>query len=129
MNWVSIGSSNGLSPFRRQAITRTNADFLSIGLEEQISVKFELRYTTFLSLKNTFENVVYKLAAILCRGRGVKGMFTREEQCLIYICHGTTAVKAGVKYQLEHIMAVKTKWKCIQFAFLSSVPLLGEMGP
>ena len=31
MNWVSIGSGNGLSPVRRQAITRTNADILSIG--------------------------------------------------------------------------------------------------
>ena len=29
-NWVSIGSGNGLSPVRRQAITRTNADLLSI---------------------------------------------------------------------------------------------------
>ena len=28
-NWVSIGSGNGLSPVRRQAITQTNADLLS----------------------------------------------------------------------------------------------------
>ena len=31
-NWVSIGSGNGLSPVRCQAITWTNADLLSIGL-------------------------------------------------------------------------------------------------
>ena len=31
MNWVSIGSGNGLSPALRQAITWTNADLLSIG--------------------------------------------------------------------------------------------------
>ena len=31
MNWVSIGSGNGLAPKRRQAITWTNADLLSIG--------------------------------------------------------------------------------------------------
>ena len=30
MNWVIIGSGNGLSPVRRQAITWTNADLLSI---------------------------------------------------------------------------------------------------
>ena len=30
MNWVSIGSDNGLSPGRRQAIIWTNADILSI---------------------------------------------------------------------------------------------------
>ena len=31
MNWVSIGAGNGLTPVPRQAITRTNADLLSIG--------------------------------------------------------------------------------------------------
>ena len=31
MNWFIIGSSNGLSPDRRQAITWTNADLLIIG--------------------------------------------------------------------------------------------------
>ena len=30
MNWVSIGSCNGLSPVRRQTITWTNTDLLSI---------------------------------------------------------------------------------------------------
>ena len=30
VNWVSIGSDNGLSPGRRQAIIWTNADILSI---------------------------------------------------------------------------------------------------
>ena len=34
MNWVSIGSGNGLSPVLHQAITQTNADILSIGLLE-----------------------------------------------------------------------------------------------
>ena len=31
VKWVSIGSGNGLSPIRCQAITWTNADLLSIG--------------------------------------------------------------------------------------------------
>ena len=31
VNWVSIGSDNGLSPLRRHAITWTNADLLSFG--------------------------------------------------------------------------------------------------
>ena len=31
VNWVSIGSDNGLSPIRRQAIILTNAGLLSIG--------------------------------------------------------------------------------------------------
>ena len=31
VNWISIASGNGLSPIQRQAITWTNAHFLSIG--------------------------------------------------------------------------------------------------
>ena len=31
MNWVSIGSNNGMSPIRRQAIIWTNVGLLSIG--------------------------------------------------------------------------------------------------
>ena len=31
VNWVSIGSDNGLSPVQHQAITWTNAKSLSIG--------------------------------------------------------------------------------------------------
>ena len=31
MNWISIGSDNGLLPVQHQAITWTNADLLSIG--------------------------------------------------------------------------------------------------
>ena len=30
MNWINMGSGNGLSPFRRQAITWTNAALLSM---------------------------------------------------------------------------------------------------
>ena len=32
MNWISIGSGNGLSPVHRQAITWTNAGLFSVGL-------------------------------------------------------------------------------------------------
>ena len=32
MNWTNIGSDNGLSPGRRQAINWTNAGILLIGL-------------------------------------------------------------------------------------------------
>ena len=37
VNWVSIGSDNGLSPVLHQAITWTNADLLSIG---PLGIKF-----------------------------------------------------------------------------------------
>ena len=39
--WVNIGSDNGVSPSRRQTITWSNIDFLSIERQEQTSLKFE----------------------------------------------------------------------------------------
>ena len=39
VNWATIGSDNGLSPDRRQAIIWTNADILLIRTKEQTSVK------------------------------------------------------------------------------------------
>ena len=41
LNWVIIGSGNGLLPVQYQAITWTNAALLSIGLLGTISVKLE----------------------------------------------------------------------------------------
>ena len=49
-----IGSNNGLSPGRRQAIIWTNAGILLIDHSKQSS-------------ENVFENVVWKMAAILSR--------------------------------------------------------------
>ena len=41
MMWVTIGAGNGLAPVRRQAITPTNADLLSTGHQEEISVEIQ----------------------------------------------------------------------------------------
>ena len=51
VNWVSIGSGNGLSPVRRQAITWTNAKLLSIGLLG----------TNFSEIQSKFESSVISL--------------------------------------------------------------------
>ena len=61
-----IGSDNGLSPGRRQAIIRTNAGILVIGtLETNFS---EIKRNSYIFIQeNAFENVVWKLAAILSR--------------------------------------------------------------
>ena len=76
MNQVNIGSDNGLSPIRRQAITRTNADLLLIGRLEQTSVKYESKYKTFIHdafvNDNAFGNIVCKITAILSGGRWMK---------------------------------------------------------
>ena len=60
-----IGSDNGLSPGRRQAIICTNAGILLI---RQMGTNFNaiLIKTHMFSLnKNVFENVVWKMAAFL----------------------------------------------------------------
>ena len=57
LSLVNIGSGNGLSPVRRQAITWTNFDLLSIAPHVQTSVKFdEIRNFLFnkLHLKMSF---------------------------------------------------------------------------
>ena len=58
-------SDNGLSPGRRQAIIWINAGILSIP-SQRTSVKFKSRFNIFIQ-ENPFENVVWKMAAILSR--------------------------------------------------------------
>ena len=71
MNWVSIGSDNSLSPVRRQAITWTNADLLTIGTLGTKFSEIEIKIQTFSFTsvhKNAFGNVVCETATILSRG-------------------------------------------------------------
>ena len=62
-----IGSDNGLSPGRRQAIIWTDAGILLIG---HLGINFSeiwIEIYTFSFKENAFENVVWKMAAILSR--------------------------------------------------------------
>ena len=75
VNYGIIGSNNGLSLVRCQAIIGTNAGLLSVG---------RLR-TNFIEIwmdENAFENVVLKLAAILSQPQCVKINKTRTPQCV-----------------------------------------------
>ena len=97
LNWVIIGSDNGLSRVRRQAIIWTNAGILLIGpLRKNFSeILFRIQTCSFkkLHLKTSsakwlqwnfnqnsnmfiqeiaFENVVCKMASILSRPQWVK---------------------------------------------------------
>ena len=47
VNWVSIGSDNGLSPIRHQVIIQSNAGLMSIGPHQHISMKFQSQYKIF----------------------------------------------------------------------------------
>ena len=69
MNRVSIGSDNGLSPVRRQAITWTNAHLLLIGYLRTNFSEIWIKIQKFLV--NAFENVVCEMMHILSRGRWV----------------------------------------------------------
>ena len=60
---IIIGSDNGLSPGRRQAIIWTNAGILLINFN---------RNSYIFTQENPFENVVWKMAAILSRPQCVK---------------------------------------------------------
>ena len=64
------GSDNDLSPWRRPAIIWTNAGILLIGPLGKTSVKF--RNSNIFIQENPFENVVWKMAAILFRPQCVK---------------------------------------------------------
>ena len=64
---IIIGSDNGLSPGRRQAIIWTNDGILLTWLlGTQTSVKIESKFTHFIQ-ENAFENVVWEMSATMSR--------------------------------------------------------------
>ena len=71
-----IGSDNGLSPGRRQAIIRTNAGILLIRpLGTNFSENFNPNSNIFIQV-NAFENVVCEKAAILSRPQCVNELLS-----------------------------------------------------
>ena len=79
--WVSkltiIGSDNGLSPDRRQAIIWTNAGILSIDLLGTKLSEISIAIHIFIQ-ENASENVVWKMAAILSRPQCVNTLRPRQ---------------------------------------------------
>ena len=71
MNRVSIGSDNGLSPIRRQAIIQTNAGLLSIGTLGTSFSEFLIKIQNFSFTKLRPKMSSARMAAILSRGRWV----------------------------------------------------------
>ena len=67
-----IGSDNGLSPDRRQAIIWTNAGLLLIGPLGTNFSEILIEILAFLFKQNAFESVVCERAAILSRPQCVK---------------------------------------------------------
>ena len=69
---TNIGSDNGLSPGRRQAIILANAGILLIGTLGTNFNEILSEIHTFSFKKNVFENIVCEIAAILYRPQCVK---------------------------------------------------------
>ena len=77
VNWVSIGSDNGLWSIRHQAIIWTNAGLLSIGtIFSEISVKIQIFHS-----QNAFENIVFETAPIWSMRRWVKSPKSNQSCC------------------------------------------------
>ena len=69
-----IGSDNGLSPGRRQAIIWTNAGILSTGPLGTNFSEILIEIYTFSLKKIAFENVFWKMAAILPQPQWVNSL-------------------------------------------------------
>ena len=95
VNWAIIGSGNGLSPIRHQAITRTNACLLSIGLLGTNFSKTWIEILPFPFMKMHLNMSSDKMAAILPRG---------DEFIQYLMSQGTWTkykpVKGGVAYDI-----------------------------
>ena len=65
VNWIIIGSGNGLSPVRRHAITWTNADLLSTGLLGTSFSEIWIGILSFSFKKMHLKMSSAKMAAIL----------------------------------------------------------------
>ena len=74
-NLTIIGSDNGLSPGRRQAIVRTNDGQIIVNwtLRNKLQWNFSRNSNIFIQ-ENVFENVVWKMAAILSWPQQVETM-------------------------------------------------------
>ena len=64
---ITFGSDNGLAPIRYQAIIWTNAGMLLNGLLATNFSEILIEICAFLFQENAFEDVVWKMAAILSR--------------------------------------------------------------
>ena len=93
---TNIGSDNGLSPGRRQAIIRTSAEILLIWTLWNI-FQWNLHSNSHIFIQeDAFEHVVWKMAAILSRPQCVKSRSTCMSCVVNYILvrtsHGYTCL-------------------------------------
>ena len=81
-NLTTVGSDNGLSPGRRQAIFWTNVVILLIGTLGRNFSEISIQIHTLSLKNNAYENIVFKMAAILSRPQCVKLVVRIRCHCL-----------------------------------------------
>ena len=86
-NLAVIGSDNGLSPGRRQAIIWTNNGMLLIGPLGTNFSEISIEYSNIFIQDNAFESVVCETAAILSRPQCVNGMHSNMHSALTLIAN------------------------------------------
>ena len=95
-----VGSDNGLSPGRRQAIIWTNDGILSIGPLRN-KPQWNINQNSYISIQeNAFENIVCEMAAILSRPQWVKAV---EGDRQIWVCN----VNAGTWIRKSPNLAIR----------------------
>ena len=101
-----IGSDNGLSPGRRQAIIWTSAGILLTGtLGTKFSAGNLNRNLYIFIQEHAFENIVWKMATILSRSQCVKGICESWRYDLetlsitLALCEGNPPVTSGFPSQ------------------------------
>ena len=74
-NWIIVVSGDGLRCIVGRTVRRGGSDLLSIGN----LIQRNLNQNKNISSKNAFENVVYKLAAILLKSSCTKSLGSKFE--------------------------------------------------
>ena len=97
-----IGSDNGLSPDRRQAITWTNAGLLFWTLRNKLQWNLNRNSKIFIQ-ENAFECVVCETAAILSRPQCVNKLMTTA-------WHGNTFRISGHVWDHRRILLTNGQW-------------------
>ena len=114
-----ILSDSGLSPGRRHAVILTTAGMLLIGLLPTHVSDILIKISIF-SLKNPFENVVWKVTAILSRPQSVN-LSSLASTVILGGHRGVTKMQNVVPNPLSAGCIVSLTWEWAHFRALSNL--------
>ena len=139
VNQVNIGSDNGLSPGRPQAIIWTNARILLIELVGTKFTEILSRNSNILIQENAFGNAVCKMAVILSRGRWVEEGWARQIAHFCKIASGHINLKYDyqffkcwatyIKDTSLSLLCLKMSWHLMMPSHYQALPVLNVFSP